>query len=238
MSTTTSPYDSIAEWYAERCDDPGPVDEMLYSAILSVCPPLDGASVCDFACGAGHSSRLIAERGAVVTGIDVSAEMIRIAQTREAVAPLGINYRVGDLTSANTFHGERYDGILCSEGMMAIPDLAAVLDVARRFLHDSGWLVFSVTHPCFVNPAATSTEDTRRIGRYFDEGPWRSGDDSDAVQYRVPDYHHTLATYLNALHHAGFVVEEAVEPRLAPDLAPGSWLTNVPGYLVLRCGVR
>lgn len=237
MSIVPSSYDPIAAWYAERCDAPGPVDDMMYTALVAICPPLAGASVCDFACGAGHSSRLIARHGAVVTGIDASPELIRIAQERETESPLNITYRVGDLTDPETLNGDTFDGIVCSEGLMAIPDLPAVLDVAQRSLRKSGWLAFSITHPCFVNPSARSVEGARCISQYFTERPWRSPDDTNPVQHRIYDYHRTLATYINALRKSGFAIEEAAEPRLQDLRAEGSWLGTVPGYLTLRCTV-
>jgi len=54
-----------------------------------------GLSALDLACGYGYNTRLLAERGArPVVGVDVSVEMIRLAQKHEAA---GIDYVIADV---------------------------------------------------------------------------------------------------------------------------------------------
>ncbi|PRY39439.1 class I SAM-dependent methyltransferase [Umezawaea tangerina] len=60
---------------------------------------LTGLSALDLACGYGYNTRLLAESGArPVVGVDVSVEMVRLAQKYEARAPLGIEYVIADAT--------------------------------------------------------------------------------------------------------------------------------------------
>jgi SAM-dependent methyltransferase len=58
---------------------------------------LAGQRVLDLACGFGFYTRLFKQRGAAqVVGIDISPEMVRLAQQQEHAEPLGITYQVGD----------------------------------------------------------------------------------------------------------------------------------------------
>jgi toxoflavin synthase len=58
---------------------------------------LDGLRVLDLACGFGFYTRLLKQHGAAqVIGVDISPEMIRLAQQQEQTEPLGITYQVGD----------------------------------------------------------------------------------------------------------------------------------------------
>jgi ubiquinone/menaquinone biosynthesis C-methylase UbiE len=58
---------------------------------------LDGKSILDLACGFGFYTRLLKHHGAgKVIGIDISPEMIRLANQHEQAEPLGITYQVGD----------------------------------------------------------------------------------------------------------------------------------------------
>src|SRR5262245_23845773 len=58
---------------------------------------LDVLRVLDLACGFGFYTRLLKQRGAAeVVGVDISHEMIRLAQQQEQAEPLGIMYQVGD----------------------------------------------------------------------------------------------------------------------------------------------
>jgi toxoflavin synthase len=59
---------------------------------------ITGLSALDLACGYGYNTRLLAERGArPVVGVDVSAEMIRLAEKYEAGSPTGIDYVIADV---------------------------------------------------------------------------------------------------------------------------------------------
>lgn len=58
---------------------------------------VSGRTALDLACGFGYNTRLLAQRGAGrAVGVDISAEMIRLAREEEARAPLGIEYHVAD----------------------------------------------------------------------------------------------------------------------------------------------
>jgi ubiquinone/menaquinone biosynthesis C-methylase UbiE len=58
---------------------------------------LNGKRVLDLACGFGFYTRLLKQHGAAqVLGIDISPEMIRLANQQEQAEPLGITYEVGD----------------------------------------------------------------------------------------------------------------------------------------------
>jgi 2-polyprenyl-3-methyl-5-hydroxy-6-metoxy-1,4-benzoquinol methylase len=55
--------------------------------------------VLDLACGYGHYSRLIKQQGAAqVIGIDISESLIKQARNAEKRIPLGLEYRVQDVT--------------------------------------------------------------------------------------------------------------------------------------------
>jgi SAM-dependent methyltransferase len=57
-----------------------------------------GLSALDLACGYGYNTRLLAERGArPVVGVDVSVEMVRLAEKYEARSPMGIGYVIADV---------------------------------------------------------------------------------------------------------------------------------------------
>nr|AHE14840.1 UbiE/COQ5 methyltransferase family protein [uncultured bacterium] len=59
---------------------------------------ITGLSALDLACGYGYNTRLLAQRGTrSVVGVDVSAEMIRLAEKHEAQSPMGIDYVIADV---------------------------------------------------------------------------------------------------------------------------------------------
>lgn len=95
-----------------------------------------GTSVLDLGCGIGRWSRLLARRGANVTGVDVSASMLEEARKRTAKEGLTdrIDYQVGDLS---TFNLERtFDLVLSVTVVQHILDedafALAIRNVARH----------------------------------------------------------------------------------------------------------
>lgn len=89
-------YDAIALGYQEIAAAVPLRDPEWYSLHLRL-GDLTGLSVLDLACGDGMGSRLLKQWGAAhVVGIDISAQMIELAQQQEHAQPLGIEYHVAD----------------------------------------------------------------------------------------------------------------------------------------------
>jgi 2-polyprenyl-3-methyl-5-hydroxy-6-metoxy-1,4-benzoquinol methylase len=197
---------------------------------------VEGQKVCAVACGQGREARYLASRGAVVTGVELSENLVALARQYEEADPLGISYLQGD---AHTLEGleSEFDGVVCYMALMDIPDLERAVQSAARVLRPGGWFVFVITHPCFKAPATgdlvdhTNQSVRRTVGRYFDEGYWDGpGLHNDALP--VGAYHRTLSTYVAALTRAGLVVDELREPQQF-DRQP-VW-QEVPQLLYVRC---
>jgi SAM-dependent methyltransferase len=74
---------SVADCLREHAAGP----DALTAALLDAVEPLEGARVLDFACGTGVTSAWLADRGAAVTGIDLSPEST--ARAREFCRAVG-----------------------------------------------------------------------------------------------------------------------------------------------------
>lgn len=89
-------YDRIAVAYQELADAVPLREPEWYSLRLRL-GDLTGLSVLDLACGDGVCSRRLKRWGAArVVGVDISAQMIALAQQQENAQPLGIEYQVAD----------------------------------------------------------------------------------------------------------------------------------------------
>ena len=91
-------YNRIAKSYSS--DSLGEVPErkhMFYSTWLEECGNVEGMVTLDLGCGSGRSSRLLALKGAIVTGVDSSLAMLEIAKTTEKERSLGITYHLRDI---------------------------------------------------------------------------------------------------------------------------------------------
>jgi len=67
-------------------------DKIRDPAIIETLGNVKNKKILDIACGEGDSSRLIASQGAIVTGLDISSNMIQAARQRSK----NIEYIVGN----------------------------------------------------------------------------------------------------------------------------------------------
>ena len=96
---------------------------------LKVAP---GTRVLDVGCGVGRWSRLLASRGACVTGIDLSPTMIAEARRRAAIDGLAGRCHFVVQDSASLDVPGRYDMILCVTVLQHILDVGALRSALRR----------------------------------------------------------------------------------------------------------
>ena len=90
-------YDAIAEAYRDSKQLPFRKAIERYT-LFEALGDVRGLTLLDLACGAGFYTRLLKRAGAAsVTGIDVSAEMVRLAEREEARDPLGCSFLCRDV---------------------------------------------------------------------------------------------------------------------------------------------
>jgi len=76
--------------------------------------PRPGERILDVATGTGWTARRIAARGAMVTGVDIGAEVIEAAK---ALSPAGMEFMVGD-AEALPFPDDHFDAVVSTFGVM------------------------------------------------------------------------------------------------------------------------
>jgi ubiquinone/menaquinone biosynthesis C-methylase UbiE len=202
---------------------------------------LQGARVCDIACGEGYLSRFLGSLGPQeVIGIDLSAALIDIAIRRRNGSNL--SYRVDDAQHLRTFSDASVDIAVSQLAIMDIPDHRALFSSVRRVLRAGGVFVFSLLHPCFETPFQAPEEsqylvDTNGgplafvVRRYAREGFWQSG--GTGVRGHMGAYHRTLSRLLNDLLAAGFLIEKLEEPVVEG----GGLFSQVPRALMVAARI-
>lgn len=239
----TAPYDAIADWYDQQVREGALLHELVVPALLAMAGELRDVNVCDLACGQGVVSRLLADHGARVTGVDLSERLFSIARREEATNPRSIHYLQEDAQVGATLTDENFDGVVCNMALMDFPDLDAALRTTYRILRPHGWFVCSMTHPWTQAPyrAGVVRDVTgadggvaRLSGEYFAEGFWQPAD-APGLRGRVGTHHRTLSTLVNALAHAGFAITQLEEPQATDALAERLPLyRNLPAALLIR----
>ncbi len=208
-------------------------DEMNNPAMFELLGNIRGKRVLDLACGEGYNCRIMARKGAKVSGVDFSKKMIEFAVQQEKKEKLGIDYYVLDAGNLHIFKNNTFDIVA---GFMALQDIENYQDAAKeacRVLRKRGRLVFVIPHPCFETRLIDdkiiggweykkrtmdkSTENALhyKVDRYFDTQvdiiPWEM--ERLTQHFKTTAFHRTLSNYADALHNAGLLISRLREPK-------------------------
>jgi 2-polyprenyl-3-methyl-5-hydroxy-6-metoxy-1,4-benzoquinol methylase len=111
--------------------------------------------ILDLGTGTGRAAIALARRGAIVTGVDASSEMLSVARRRASEEGLSIEFAEGDAHML-VFPDRAFDATVCFRLLMHVPDWRRAL---RELCRVSG------TRVVFDYPSATSSAALQAIWR-------------------------------------------------------------------------
>jgi SAM-dependent methyltransferase len=160
-----------------------------------------GRRTLDLACGEGRLSRVLAERGHALVGVEGSPALA--AAAREA-AP-GIEVLDGD-AAAIPLEDAAVDLVVCSMALLNFDDMGLAVREVARVLEPGGRFCFSTVHPM------TSLKDG---DDYFAERTYEETRTRAGITMTFTDRHRPLGAYAAALEGAGLLLQAVREP--VPD---------------------
>ncbi|HEX9262105.1 MAG TPA: class I SAM-dependent methyltransferase [Candidatus Bathyarchaeia archaeon] len=188
-------------------------DELNNPGMFHIIGNVKGLTVLDVACGEGYNTRLLASKGAKVTGIDFSEKMIKSAKSQEEKDPHDIDYYVLDSSNLSMFPAASFDLVTCFMALMDIEDYDATIREIARVMKKTGRFVFSITHPCFeYNPV---NQELDKTPKYFEtrseKVPWNM--ERLLEPFETTSFHRTLTDYSNTLCKHGILIKRLFEPK-------------------------
>ncbi len=165
--------------------------------------------VLDVGCGyADIATDLIALGIKKYTGIDASARMIELAQSK-LQAP---NVTLVQTSLESWDYGtSKYNWVIARLVLNYVADVKAIFQHIHKALKKDGCLVFSVEHPVLTSsmnlPRLPGKKESWLVDNYFTEGDRRQ----DWLNSGVIKYHWTLETYWQLLNDIGFQIEALKE---------------------------
>jgi SAM-dependent methyltransferase len=163
------------------------------NALLSELDIGTGAEVLDIGCGIGGPARVMASRGARVTGLDLTPAFVEAATSLSRMAGMGdrVSFKVGSATDL-PFADATFDFATLLHVGMNIPDKAGLFREAYRILRPGG--VFAVYEVMRTGPGELSFPV-----------PWAEREELSALE--TPD------AYRKAAASAGFELREEKDRR-------------------------
>ena len=176
-------------------------------AMLSLAGDVDGRRILDAGCGSGPLSAALRDRGAIMTGFDLSTAMIELARRR-----LGedADLTVADLAKPLPYADAAFDDVVASLVLHYLEDWTEPLAELRRVLKAGGRLILSVNHPILytaLNPDAD----------YFDIAEFSYDAEHAGRTVVYTNWHRPLQAMTDAFTAAGFRISVVSEPPIAPD---------------------
>jgi ubiquinone/menaquinone biosynthesis C-methylase UbiE len=211
---------------AERFDAmrfSGPIGRLIAETqeqqIAAFLGSIDGRRILDVGTGTGRAAIALARRGAVVTGVDASVEMLQVADRRAREAGASVTFTRGDVHRLD-FNDRSFDAVVCLRVLMHTPDWQQSLrELCRVATHR---VVFD--YPAQLSTAALQAA-ARQVAHLFD---------SRVEAYRVFSAR-TVARALQAEgfrvtgEHRQFVLPIALHKRVGSEAwtrRTEAWLTR------------
>lgn len=156
------------------------------SDLIDLLDPKPSERILDLGCGTGHLTAQIAERGAVVTGLDSSASMI--AQARRNYPK--IRFVLAD--ARNLPSDELFDAVFSNATLHWIPEAGRVIENVARALTLYGRFVIEMGGQRNIELIMTALDAVLREHGYAARNPW---------------FFPSVAEYATLLERHGFEVE-------------------------------
>jgi SAM-dependent methyltransferase len=234
-STRTSAYDNFADEYAAAVasrEQDGPESDPygILPHLLAVLGDVASQSVLDAGCGQGYLARILATRGARVTGIDLSPRLVEMAGAADSDGQ--ITYLIADLCTPLPEHAESFDAIASYLVLNDVEDHRGFAQTLASVLKPGGRAVLALNNPY-------SYVIRKHLGAaYFASGSVHPCGLARAG-IGVSFYHRTLGEYVDAFIDAGLQVTKILDvdhPTSARYRVSGQTVPpeeEIPRFMVL-----
>lgn len=154
---------------------------------------LSFSKVLDVGTGTGRHALKLARRGARVTAIDQSPEMLAVASLAAQREALPIDFHLLSLDDGLPFKAGQFDLLICALTLCHVPDLAHTLQEFARVLQDGSSLLITDFHP-----------NHTLYG-------WRTAFRRAGVLYHLPTIERTTDDYLETIQACGLTILDITE---------------------------
>ena len=247
MPKKETSWGGVADWYhGVVSGDSSYQKTLIIPNLLRMMDIGKSDSILDIGCGEGIMSRSFMEKGASVSGCDISPELIAIAKK---ASPPSIRFEMAKAEDLSVFGDEHFKKAAFVLSIQNIKGATEAFSEISNHLIKGGKLYIVINHPCFRIPKFSSWEfdgsktQYRRIERYLSEN------NSEIVIHpgasyseKTVSFHRPLQYYFKSLSKAGFAVSRLEEWNSNRQSEPGPRAEaedrarkEIPLFMALEC---
>ncbi|MGE5620928.1 MAG: class I SAM-dependent methyltransferase [archaeon] len=223
----SSDYDKLAIEYATT------VNTKYHNAyyerpnMLKLIGNVQNKNVLELGCGTGFYTKELVNRGANVTAVDFSEEMIKYAEKYEERA----TYILHDLNNDIEFNDDEFDFVFASLFIHYIKDFNKLFRNIFLLMKNGGRFLFSTHNPAEIY----SIFKNNYHGVELIEDKWMYGDKEYKVEYYARSFEEIITPLLNA----DFSLRKLIEPKSLPEFKDKDpvlfeKLQKEPGFLIIE----
>ncbi len=209
-------WESVSSWYDEylQSDDTFQ-SKVILPNLVRILDLKTSERILDLACGQGFFSKIFADLGAMVTGVDISTSLIEKAKKEsQKQKSKPIAYHVSESHKLSMIGDKTQDTIVVVLAFENISKINETLAECSRVLKQNGHIVIVLMHPTFRIPRDSDWEyskdksvQRRIISKYMSEITYEIVMNPGAPknkQIKTLSFHRPLQWYMKAFRKAGF----------------------------------
>ena len=178
---------------------------------LNLLGDVKGKKIIELGCGGAENSIMLAKKGAICTGVDISFEHLKYANNLTKEHKVGIELIEGDIEKLTMINNEIYDIAISIFALDWMQDLEAAFKEAYRILKSNGIFVFSTQHPIYNLLGAEELDlNELKIAASYFEKEWIFMEPT-GIELRV--HASKISDIVNGLIRVGFNIESMIEPE-------------------------
>ena len=244
-------WDALSSYWDERMSDEGDWYNkfVIHPVVLKIIGKIKGKKILDAGSGTGSLARVLARKGAKITAVDYSKEMLNFAIRRQERENLNIRYHCFYLENLPKYINQKFDVVVVNLSFQDFVNYQDILKAFRKLLHKGKKLILSLEHPCFTifdNLHVTSKRKWLNF-LYSEDDPlkvltkYKNYHRSIIFWTRnlsMVSFHRTLEEYSIALYKNKFTISRIFEPTIPieeiPNAPQNSLIHKIPLFMIIE----
>lgn len=199
---------------------------------------VQGKTLLHLLCHFGMDTLSWAREGAIVTGVDISSDSIKLARKLSKDIGVPATFMSADLYELPKILDKKFDIIFSSYGVLCwLSNITKWAKIIHHFLNDGGMFYIVEVHPF----TGILSHDFKIQYKYFHQGPFVDDSSGTYADWNAPIkgktyvWSYTMSDVINALIQQGLKIEFIHEfPFTMYDQFPGFMEKNEKGQYVLK----